>query len=187
VSLSPSNSAPVAERGTTPVDLRDAAWDRTCFYSSPIGNPGSEERRHSDVFLNSLIRPAVEALGPPLRAVRADLLPSGLITASVIEHVFRSRLMIADLSYHNANVLHEVGLRHATGQPCVLVSRTHEQLPANLKELRVVFVDTSEVACFMQEFEARRDEITRNAEWALSSEAGASPIEQLFPDYRNYL
>jgi hypothetical protein len=169
------------------LELSEAAWRHTCFYSSPIGEPGTEQRKHSDVLLDSLVRPAIEALDSKMGVIRADRLPSSPITADVIKHVFRSRLLIADLSFHNPNVLHEVGLRHASGKPCVLVSRTADEIPTNLKDVRVVLVDTSEIWGFLSEVETRRAEITAYARWALSSEGqDSSPVQKLFPDYRQH-
>lgn len=170
------------------IDLGEVAWRRTCFYSSPIGKPGTQQRKHADGMLNLLVRPAIEALDPKMGVIRADRLPSSPITASVIEHVFRSRLLVADLSFHNPNVLHEVGLRHASGKPCVLISRIGDQIPTNLQDVRVVLLDISETWDFLSEIEARRAEITAYARWALSSEGqDASPVQKLFPDYREHL
>jgi hypothetical protein len=183
----PSRDAGGALPGQALGDLTQVAWNRTCFYSSPIGEEHSEERKHSDVLMDSLVRPAIEALDPKMRVVRSDRLSSSPITASVFEHVFRSRLVIGDLSYHNPSVLYEVGLRHASGQPCVLISRTGDRIPANLQDVRVVLVNTSELWGFMSDIEIRRQEVTDYARWALSS-AGqdASPVRKLFPDYRKH-
>ena len=37
------------------------SWDEKCFYITPIGEDGSEERQHSDLFLSYLVEPALEA------------------------------------------------------------------------------------------------------------------------------
>lgn len=169
-------------------NLHEATWQRTCFFSAPIGEPGTKQRRHSDVFLDSLVRPAIEMLDPAMGVIRADQLPSSLVTASVFECVLKSHLVIADLSFHNANVLHEVGMRHLSGKPFVLISRTDEDIPANLKEIRVVRINTSEVFEFTQEIEDRRSEIASYARWALSPAAkSANPAERFLPDYRDHL
>jgi hypothetical protein len=61
-------------------------FDGECFYITPIGDEGSEQRQHSDLFMGSLIEPAIQELG--LRLVRADQIgEAGLITAQVIEHI----------------------------------------------------------------------------------------------------
>lgn len=35
-------------------------WDKICFYIAPIGNENSEERKHSDLFLESIASPVIE-------------------------------------------------------------------------------------------------------------------------------
>lgn len=91
-------------------------WDSICFYITPIGTEDSEERKHSDLFLSSLVEPAVSELN--LRVVRADKIgQQGLITAQIIEHVKNSRLVIIDLSFLNPNVFYEMALRHACKMP----------------------------------------------------------------------
>ena len=165
----------------------DEVWDKTCFYSSPIRKPGTDVRQHADAFLNALVEPAIEQLDGSMRVVRADHLSSSPVTGSVFEHVVRSGLLIADLSYHNASVLHEVGLRHGSGKPCVLISRLEDEIPANLREVRTVLVKTETFWDFYAEFEVKRREIAEYARWALSADAAASnPVQRLFPDYRKY-
>lgn len=149
---------------------RDAYWRRSCFYSSPIGGPRSDEREHADMFQESLVEPAIEALDPSMEVIRADELPSSSITASVIEHVVNSRLLIADLSFHNPNVLYEVGLRHARRKPFVLISRALDPIPSNLRDARVVRMHTDSVSRFVTEMDTRRVEIAEYARWAISPE-----------------
>lgn len=167
---------------------QETDWPRTCFYSSPIDEAGSEERKHADGMLNSLVKPAIEALDPTMNVIRSDQLPSSLITEDIFKHVFQARLLIADLSFHNANVLHEVGLRHASGKPCVLISRVEDEIPANLRDVRIVLVNTSGFWGYTSEIETRRRELTGYARWALSSEGqDSSPLQKLFPQYRDHM
>jgi hypothetical protein len=173
---------------TQPGSGGDRPWNRTCFYSSPIREPETEQRRHSDAFLQLLVEPALEALDPPMQAIRADGLPSSPITAEVYKHVVCSRLMIADLSYHNPNVLEEIGVRIAISKPLVLISREQDPIPSNLRDERVVLVNTSEFWRFPAEIEERQKEITEFSRWALSPHGrDASPLRRLFPSYRDYL
>ena len=96
--------AVAAERGTSLTTSARAEFDRTCFYITPIGADGSEARKHSDMFLGSIVEPALESFG--LTVVRADGIDKpGTITRQIIEYVLRSRLVIADLSFHNPNSL----------------------------------------------------------------------------------
>jgi hypothetical protein len=91
-------------------------WDKICFYISPIGEEGSEHRQHADLFLASIVEPTLEEFG--LSVVRADKIGKpGMITAQIIEHVLKAKLVIADLSYHNPNVFYELCLRHVCRLP----------------------------------------------------------------------
>ena len=82
---------------------------KICFYITPIGDEGTGERKHSDLFLGSLIEPAIEPLG--LEVVRADKIDKpGMITKQVIQYIFSAKLVVADLSFHNPNVFYELAL-----------------------------------------------------------------------------
>src|SRR5919201_1477863 len=85
-------------------DVEDRS--RICFYVTPIGDIDSETRKHSDLILASLVEPALVEIG--LTVVRADRIAKpGVITKQIIEHVAKTRLVIADLSFHNPNVSYE--------------------------------------------------------------------------------
>jgi hypothetical protein len=78
-----------------------AIWERTCFYIAPIGEADSEMRQHSDLFLSSIVEPALAEFG--LDVVRADKISDpGIITAQIVEHVLKSCLVVADLSFHES-------------------------------------------------------------------------------------
>jgi hypothetical protein len=102
------------------VQVNHASWDygSICFYISPIGSEDTEERAHSDLFLGSLVEPALEEFG--LKVVRADKIGKpGMITSQIVEHIVKSKLVVADLSFHNPNVFYELCLRHVCRLPTV--------------------------------------------------------------------
>jgi hypothetical protein len=149
-------------------------FEHACFYVTPIGEEDSTERKHADVLLGHLIEPAIEALDVGLRVVRADQIDDpGLITAQVIQHLLRSRLVVADLSFHNPNVFYELAIRHATGKPTVLVSRTEDSLPFDISDVRTVRVDMSDIHSFVTQMETWRAELTNMARRALDDPAAS--------------
>jgi hypothetical protein len=160
--------------GAAVTDLREAYWRNICFYSSPIGQPESDQRSHADAFQRSLVEPAIAALDPRMKVVRSDELPSSSITASVVDHVVHSRLVIADLSFHNPNVLYEVGVRDAHDKPFVLISRADDPIPANLSDRRVIQINADKVPTFLIEMDMRQEQIAAYAHWALSEEGESS-------------
>lgn len=74
-----SGTAPVIATSTSSATSPTDEYQNTCFYISPIGEDGSEHRLHSDLFLGSLVEPALEEF--KLKVVRADKIGKpGMIT-----------------------------------------------------------------------------------------------------------
>jgi len=96
ISTAQVQSAPALQSSAI-VTSEHAQFESTCFYIAPIGDEGSEPRKHSDLFLGSLIEPALEPF--KMNVIRADSIDKpGVITRQIIEYIMRSRLVIADLS-----------------------------------------------------------------------------------------
>src|SRR5206468_977213 len=103
-------------RSQPPTADASTDWERICFYVTPIGEEGSEQRRHADLFMHSIVEPAINELG--LEVVRADRIGDpGMIASQMLEHIRMAKLVIADLSHLNPNVFYEMGLRHACKRP----------------------------------------------------------------------
>lgn len=64
------SAAIAAVTRVTPVPSGDL--DKTCFYITPIGEEGSEQRKHADLLLGQIVEPAIDELGLELVVVRAD-------------------------------------------------------------------------------------------------------------------
>lgn len=161
-------------------------FDGQCFYITPIGEEGSEQRQHSDLFMGSLIEPAIQELG--LKLVRADQIgEAGLITAQIIEHIVRSPLVIADLSYHNPNVFYELALRHAVRRPIVQVIRSADRIPFDLQPFRTIIIDNSSIYTLVPKLETYRAEIAAQMRMAMESPAGDSdnPLTAFYPEFWN--
>jgi hypothetical protein len=159
-------------------------FDGECFYITPIGDEGSEQRQHSDLFMGSFIEPATQEHG--LRLVRADQIgEAGLITAQVIEHIAQSPLVIADLSFHNPNVFYELALRHAVRRPIVQVIRSADRVPFDLQPFRTIVIDNSSIYTLVPKIDTYRAEISAQIRMALDSPAGDSdnPLTAFYPDF----
>lgn len=154
-----------------------------CFVISPIGDEDSIERRHADLLLGSLIEPSLVELG--LRAVRADQISKpGLITGQIIDHIVRSKLVIADLSFGNPNVFYELALRHATRLPVVQLIRRGDKLPFDVGQYRTVELDMTDIYTLVPKIDLYRQEITRQSRVAVSEGvASESPLSQFYPGF----
>ncbi len=160
----------------------DGDWSRVCFFVAPIGDELSDSRKHSDLVLASLVEPAIEELG--LTVIRADGIERpGIITAQVIEHIVKSRLVVADLSFHNPNVFYELALRHAIGKPTVHVIRAQDAIPFDIEQFRTIRIDTSDIHAFVPQMETYKAEIATHARRALEEDGTqAGPLAVFYPD-----
>jgi len=153
----------------------------TCFYVTPIGAEDSEERRHSDLFLGSIIEPALSEF--KLDIVRADKIGKpGMITAQVIDHLLHAKLVIADLSFLNPNVLYELCLRHACRLPTVQVIRGDFDIPFDLEQFRTIKIDCTSYYTLVPQLESYKAEIAAQVRRVLEDpESVDNPISAFCP------
>jgi hypothetical protein len=105
----------------------------TCFVISPFG--GWHDDYHREIFCS-----AIESAG--LEPTRADdLFRSSNIVHDIWHFVSSSRVMLADLTGKNPNVFYELGLAHAARKPVLLVTQTMDDVPFDLRALRVITYD----------------------------------------------
>lgn len=156
-------------------------WGSVCFYISPIGEEDSEQRQHSDLFLNHLVEPALREFN--LRIVRADQIgESGMISSQILEHILKSRLVIADLSFQNPNVFYELALRHACKLPIVQIIRKSDKIPFDVDQVRTVQVDNSGIYSLVPRLETYRSEIATHVRQTLSNaESVTNPLTVFCP------
>jgi hypothetical protein len=159
-------------------------WNGICFYISPIGEDRSEHRQHADLFLGSIVEPALEEFN--LKVVRADKIGKpGMITPQIIEHVIRSRLVIADLSYHNPNVFYELCLRHVCRLPTVQIIRKSDTIPFDLDQFRTIRLDTTSIFTMVPNLQTYKAEIATQVRMALKDPDSAdNPISTFYPNLK---
>lgn len=164
-----------------PASSETADWSKICFYITPIGTEGSPERLHSDLFLNYVVEPAIAELN--LKIVRADQIgKAGMIGAQIVEHILRSRLVIADLSFHNPNVFYELCLRHVIGLPLVQVIRQSDQIPFDVQQFRTIPIDNEGIYTMIPKLDVYKSQIAMQARQAMENpEAVDNPITMYFP------
>jgi hypothetical protein len=114
---------------------------KSCFFISRIGDPGSDEREHSNKLLEYIVGPVVQELGydSPKRA--DQLTDPGTITIQVYRHLWESDLVVADLTGSNPNVFYELAVRHLSKRPFVHMVLRGEALPFDLAPERAVKFD----------------------------------------------
>ncbi len=142
-----------------------AALDRSlpspeslCFYITPIGEEGTEVRRHADMLMRHLVEPAFQAFG--MKVVRADRIEkSGLISQQIFEHIVSARFCVVDLSFGNPNAFYELGVRHMTKLPTIQLIRKGDRIPFDVSQGRTITVDMSDIYTIMDRIESARKEL----------------------------
>lgn len=164
------------------VTSEHAEYETTAFYVTPIGADGSPERKHSDLFLSSLVEPAIESL--KLKVVRADKIDKpGIITTQIINYLLRSRLVIADLSFHNPNVFYELAIRHMVKKPVVQIIQQGERVPFDVGQVRTIIIDNSDIYSMIPKLDVYRSEIATQCRRALENpEEVDNPLSQFIGD-----
>jgi hypothetical protein len=90
-----------------------------------------------------VIKPAVQEAG--LECVRGDeIYTQQSIVHDIWKSIRQARVIVAELSSRNPNVMYEVGLAHAIGKPIVLLTRSEEDVPFDLRALRYIFYDPND-------------------------------------------
>ena len=164
------------------VTSEHAQFESACFYIAPIGEEGSEARKHSDLFLGSIVEPALEPF--QLQVIRADSIDKpGTITRQIIEYIMRSRLVIADLSFHNPNVFYELALRHAVKLPIVQLIRSVDKVPFDVNQMRTIQIDTTDIYSLVPRIDSYRAEVANQVRRALEADHVVdTPISTYFPN-----
>lgn len=158
-----------------------ANFETTAFYVSPIGSPGSIQRKHADMFAASIVEPALEQ--SKLKLVRADQIDTpGLITRQVLEYLLKSRLVIVDLSFNNPNVFYELAIRHILRKPTVQIIRAEDKIPFDISQSRTIVIDESDKYDFVPKIGTYIAMVSAQVRQALENpDAVDNPISVYFP------
>jgi hypothetical protein len=108
--------------------------DDSCFVMMPFADPVGG-------YYKSLYEPAIEKA--KLRAIRADadIYGTGKIVDQIWDGITSARVLVAELTGRNANVLYELGIAHALRKPVVLVCSNEDDVPFDLRHVRVIYYD----------------------------------------------
>lgn len=105
----------------------------TCFVMMPFG-------QWFDLYYKEIYIPAIKEAG--FEPVRADeIFSSGSVVEQIWEQIDKAKVLLADLTGKNPNVFYELGLAHADHKPVVFASGVLEDVPFDLRHLRVIIYD----------------------------------------------
>jgi len=115
----------------------DVSSGDSCFvimpFAAPIGN-----------YYTAVYEPAIRKAGLTPARADSDLFGTGKIIDQVWRGITDAKVLVAELTTRNANVFYELGLAHALKKPVVLISATDQDVPFDLRHIRVIYYDTSD-------------------------------------------
>lgn len=105
-----------------------------CFVMMPFADPLGG-------YYDAIYKPAIEKA--KLKSVRADadIYGTGKIVDQIWNGIRGARVLVAELTGRNPNVLYELGLAHALHKPVVLVSSNKDDVPFDVQHVRVIYYD----------------------------------------------
>lgn len=138
----------------------------TCFTIMPFGG-------WFDDYYDSIFQPAIDAAGlTPKRA--DDLYRPSTIVNDIWTYTKSAKIVLADLTGKNPNVFYELGLAHALAKPVVLVAESMNDVPFDLRALRIIEYDKNEPRWG----DSLRDKVTQSIKEIL-----AAPLASVLPAF----
>jgi len=105
----------------------------SCFTIMPFGG-------WFDKYYEEIYQPAITDAGlEPHRA--DDVYRPGTVVHDIWQFTKEAKVILADLTGKNPNVLYELGLAHALAKPAIIVAESLDDIPFDLRALRVVEYD----------------------------------------------
>lgn len=145
-----------------------------CFIITPIGDDTDPIRRHIEGIIDAALRPALEDKYDLVVAHRIS--EPGSITKQIITEIYSAKLVVANLTNRNPNVMYELALRHSLGKPVIMIAEKGTPLPSDIVMERTIFYQND--ACGVIEL---RESIAA-AEKEIDYDKTESPIYNVLHD-----
>jgi hypothetical protein len=139
---------------------KEAPQQRVCFIIGPIGEAGSERRRHAD-----WVRFAIKgALEPTYVVQRADEGHPGRIFEDIVRRIRTADLIVADLSFGNPNAFYELAVAHQSQRKVLEIIKVGETTPFDVidqRNIRFNYERVEEVDAFIEALKVQEEVISR--------------------------
>jgi len=156
------------------------------FVAMPFGEknePGGSRRIDFDALYEHCVQPAAEA--GAVEVIRADEETlGGFIHKPMYERLLLAEIVIADLTFANANVFYELGVRHAARprSTILIYADIGTALPFDVAPVRAISYEIEDDGLIVDANDLIQNLTERIAE-AREGEAVDSPLFQLLEDY----
>ncbi len=138
----------------------------SCFVIMPFGS-------WFDSYYLEVYKPAIINAGlEPKRA--DDIYRPSTIVQDIWTYTKEAKIVLADLTGKNANVFYELGLAHSLAKPAILVTNSMDDVPFDLRALRVIEYNKNH---------CNWGEVLREKIEASIKETLASPVNAVLPAF----
>jgi hypothetical protein len=110
---------------------------KICFVITPLGESNSKTRKNTDELIGKVIKEVLEELKFEM-VVPNEIDKPGSITKQIIELLLNAKLVIANLTEINPNVMYELAVRHAKRLPVVTIMEEGTKLPFDINDQRAI-------------------------------------------------
>lgn len=112
---------------------------KRCLYISTFGPESAPQNNAAEAIFNVLVAPVFRSNFPDFEIARYNSeLIHGAINDQILEEIQTADLVVVDLTELTPNGFYQLGVRHATGLPTVLLAQTGHPLPFDYKDFRFV-------------------------------------------------
>jgi hypothetical protein len=112
---------------------------KRCFIVGEIGATQTPERKTAMWLMNEIVEPVINESYPEFEVRHAEMvLEQEHINKEILDNLTHAELVIANLSHATPMVLYQVGIRHATGLPIILMASTQDRPLFDLRENRYI-------------------------------------------------
>jgi hypothetical protein len=109
-----------------------------CFIITPIGQINSDTYLKAVGLIKSVIEPILKEFN--LYALPAySIADSGSINKQILKNLISNKLVIANLTGLNPNVMYELAVRHAVRLPIIIMAEDDTKLPFDITDQRTIF------------------------------------------------
>lgn len=109
-----------------------------CFIITPIGAVNSDTFKKTTGLIKAIIEPVLKDFR--LQPIPAHYINNqGSINKQIIKHIIEDKLVIANLTGLNPNVMYELAVRHAVKLPVITMAEHGTNLPFDIIDQRTIF------------------------------------------------
>jgi hypothetical protein len=160
----------MAKKDNATENNNDAEQIEECFIITPIGTFGSDVFNKAMGLIDAVIDPVLRELN--MCAMPANRMSDlGSINKQLIKRVIEDRLVIANLTGLNPNVMYELAIRHGARKPVIIMAEEGTRLPFDITDQRTIFYTDN-----FSGVEQTKDDLRKKIKFALEDEEPDNPI-----------